>query len=349
MFLLFEKVLTSFFFLWICIACQVDKPADFAAGQGGKATDDQTNNPNANGDSLSKTKNPDDPNNGNGPIGGDPNNTQNLIKNKAPLPITTIQNACAQAGANATLESKTFTITFPKQRWVGEDSCAWGKDNNNEAFFTIKVPYEGRNISEELFNGRRRQTHLVEGPNNWVICDQSFSFRGLSSDGSAGDFEFDDVLFLTVKATNPGDASGNELLLASSLNYTEYMQRDGSVFLYRWEDLKSKAFNNFKVVGPGGTIIDQDDVAKDARIKQNYCFGATGSASCSLPIHGSQTSKGTLVYHPSESAIKELSRHLSLGTALEFGLIVAGDGEYTDCQHNKDITFDITVKYTVPK
>ncbi|MBP9708435.1 MAG: hypothetical protein KBD78_12395 [Oligoflexales bacterium] len=347
MFFLIENILIFIFVHFIFFGCHVDKPADFAAGQ--KGAGDGTNDPNANGDSLSKTKKSDDQNNGNGPIGDDPNNTQNLIKNRTPLSITTIQNACMQARANATLESKTFTITFPKQRWIAEDSCAWGQDNNNVAEFRIKVPYDGRFTSEELFNGRRRQTQIVEGPQNWVICDQSFSFRGLSSDGSTNEFEFDDVLFLTVKATKPGDTSGNELLLASSLNYTEYMQRDGNVFLYRWEDLKSKAFNDFKVIGAEGTIIDQKDEAKDARIKQNYCFGATGSASCSLPIHGSQTSQGTLVYHPSETAIKELSRHLSLGTALEFGLIVAGDGEYTDCQLNKDITFDITVKYTVPK
>lgn len=43
MFLFFEKFLITFLFLWIYIGCQVDKPADFAAGQGGKATDNQAN------------------------------------------------------------------------------------------------------------------------------------------------------------------------------------------------------------------------------------------------------------------------------------------------------------------
>lgn len=178
-------------------------------------------------------------------------------------------------------------ISFPRET----NGCEWST-NGNDGFHDLH------------FQARREQLQSLSLPPGATICSMK-----LTTDST--DFYYDDEFILDFKG----------LVLASSMDFSNRLERRGRYLTYDWSLLRSQPWSNFSSAA--------------------YCAGADrGLGYCSWP---DTSTNGPLILDFDDQVIREMS--LAGNSNFRFRMTVTGDNDDSvDCRHNQ-VDFQVEVSY----
>jgi hypothetical protein len=172
-------------------------------------------------------------------------------------------------------------------------TCAWSAEGN---------------LSEVqgVVRARREQYTALPIEGESVICGVGFTVPQQQ-------VQFDDEIFLLF----------NNVVLATSKDYTYALPQRNGMFFYDWMSLRDEPYL------PDGE-------------SHNYCLGEQeGQGVCVMPY---TETTGLLNLTFDDSIMHKISA-LSSKSSHAFGLVTIGDNNTTDCMHT-GLEFDITVRYS---
>ena len=166
------------------------------------------------------------------------------------------------------------------------------------------------------FTARSEQVIPLDLPADAVICDMTLDMRGPDTEDPQ-DLIYDDQFFFTF----------DDVVLAASFGKAvEYMHSRGLLHFYDWQDIVGVQY---------AWVADWS----------SYCLGEDeGRADCTIPA---TQLKGPIYLDYDPDIVALLALEAVRQDRKDFGFVVVGDADDTDCQHDA-FSFAVTVPYLLP-
>lgn len=210
-----------------------------------------------------------------------------------PGPKQDLITSCKDAKYRGKIQSMLTEVTFENPA----RSCAFGRNGN----------LEKRN---DTLTSRIEQLKSIPLPEDYKVCQIEL----VNIDEQ--NFRYDDNIIITM----------NNIILASTTNFTEHLESRSGYFLYDWMKLRGK---------------DARARPEHSTPNKQYCPGKdAGKATCQFP----QTDTvGSIQLQFDERIIQEVL-NLTSPNRIDLGMTTTGDNDDSDCQH-VPIRFSIKLEY----